>query len=207
MGKVMFNMAKVLNLRLFKETFKKKLESCSDDKRKMIIVIGVMIGILMMMLSGLMNGNERKTKRNQDVFEKDFCVKLYEQELENRLLDIVEKIEGVGKAQIMVTLENSVEYIFAQERREKTDKISDYQDKLPLKTQERNDQERKLMLVDGPNGRRQALVKTQVQPKVKGVVVVCQGGNNFFVNQRVTSLITTALNISSNRVYVTKSLN
>ena len=77
---------------------------------------------------------------------------------------------------------------------------------MPLKTQERNDQEKKLLLVDGPNGKRQALIKTQLQPKIKGVVVVCQGGSNPTVSQQVTSLITTVLNITSNRVYVTNSI-
>ena len=40
---------------------------------------------------------------------------------------------------------------------------------------------------------------------VKGVVVVCQGGDNAAVSQRIVDAITTALNISSKRVCVTKS--
>ena len=63
------------------------------------------------------------------------------------------------------------------------------------------------MLVDGPSGRRQALIKTEIQPKIKGVVVVCQGGNEPLVNQQITNVLTTVLNISSSRVFVTKSFN
>lgn len=200
----MFNMAKVFNLKYIQDV-KSKIENFSDDRKKRILIFVTMIGVLMMTLSGFLSTSEKKSKKN--CFEQEFDVNLYEQDLETRLLEMVEKIEGVGKAKIMVTLENSVEYIFAQEKREKTDKINDYQEKVPLKTQERNDAEKKLILVDGPNGRRQALVRTQVQPKVKGVVVVCQGGENFLVAQRVTSLLTTVLGISSNRVYVTKSMS
>ena len=197
-------MAKVFNLKYIQDV-KSKIENFSDDRKKRILIFVTMIGVLMMTLSGFLSTSEKKSKKN--CFEQEFDVNLYEQDLETRLLEMVEKIEGVGKAKIMVTLENSVEYIFAQEKREKTDKINDYQEKVPLKTQERNDAEKKLILVDGPNGRRQALVRTQVQPKVKGVVVVCQGGENFLVAQRVTSLLTTVLGISSNRVYVTKSMS
>lgn len=193
-------MANVLNLRKLKEM----INNYSDNKKKQLLIVCLMIGILMMLLSSLMNGSNKKTYKN---LENGFDVNEYQLELEKRLLNIVEKIEGVGKAKIMVTLENSVEYIYAKEIREKKDRVNDYQDKTPLKTQERNDEEQKLMLVDGPGGRRQALIKTEVQPKIKGVVVVCQGGDKPLVNQQVTNLITTILNISSNRVYVTKSFN
>ncbi|MBP0979271.1 MAG: hypothetical protein J6C55_01315 [Oscillospiraceae bacterium] len=204
-------MSKTINFLNFKnlKNIKEKINSFSDNKKQVILIIFLVIGVLMMLISGLSDNDEKKQKKylsNNYNNYNNFDINLYELDLENRLLDIVEKIEGVGKANIMVTLENSVEYIFAQEKREKIDKISDYQDQATLKTQERNDEERKLLLVDGPNGKRQALVKTQLQPKIKGVVVVCQGGDNPSISQQVTSLITTVLNISSNRVYVTKSI-
>lgn len=197
----MFNMAEVFNINELKNKF---FNSFNDRKKLVLLIIGI-IGLLMMMLSSLTNGNAKQKKSNSN--DKQFSVSIYEEKLEKRLLDVVEKVDGVGKAKIMVTLENSVEYIYAQEKREKKDRIDDYQDRIPLKTQERSDKEKKLMVVDGLNGKKQALIKTELQPKVKGVVVVCQGGDNPFVNQHITNLITTVFNISSTRVYVTKSLN
>ncbi|MBQ3133662.1 MAG: hypothetical protein IJC17_05275 [Clostridia bacterium] len=47
---------------------------------------------------------------------------------------------------------------------------------------------------------------TEVLPKVRGVVVVCDGGDNAAVCERVTEVITTALNIPERRVCVTKSI-
>lgn len=45
---------------------------------------------------------------------------------------------------------------------------------------------------------------TELQPTVKGVVIVCEGGDQPLVQQRVTDAVTIALNISSKRVCVTK---
>ena len=53
------------------------------------------------------------------------------------------------------------------------------------------------------NGR-QGLLVTELQPTVKGVVIVCEGGDQPLVQQRVTDAVTIALNISSKRVCVTK---
>lgn len=182
---------------------KQKLGQYSENKKKIILILCLVTGLSMMLISGFVSSSSKKQK-NKDI---NFNVSGYEHKLEERLLDLVEEIDGVGKAKIMVTLESSIEYIYAQERREKTDKISDFKDKTPLKLQERNDEEKKLMLVDGPSGRRQALIKTEIQPKIKGVVVVCQGGNEPLVNQQITNVLTTVLNISSSRVFVTKSFN
>lgn len=182
---------------------KQKLGQYSESKKKIIFILCLVTGLSMMLISGFVSSSSKKQK-NKDI---NFNVSGYEHKLEERLLDLVEEIDGVGKAKIMVTLESSIEYIYAQERREKTDKISDFKDKTPLKLQERNDEEKKLMLVDGPSGRRQALIKTEIQPKIKGVVVVCQGGNEPLVNQQITNVLTTVLNISSSRVFVTKSFN
>lgn len=182
---------------------KQKLGQYSESKKKIILILCLVTGLSMMLISGFVSSSSKKQK-NKDI---NFNVSGYEHKLEERLLDLVEEIDGVGKAKIMVTLESGIEYIYAQERREKTDKISDFKDKTPLKLQERNDEEKKLMLVDGPSGRRQALIKTEIQPKIKGVVVVCQGGNEPLVNQQIINVLTTVLNISSSRVFVTKSFN
>lgn len=47
---------------------------------------------------------------------------------------------------------------------------------------------------------------TEILPKIRGVVVVCDGGNDAAVCERVTEVVTTALNIPQRRVCVTKSI-
>ena len=61
------------------------------------------------------------------------------------------------------------------------------------------------IIVEDADGAQKALAVTQVQPVVKGVVIVCEGGDNPSVQQRVTDAVTTALNLSSARVCVVKS--
>ena len=61
-----------------------------------------------------------------------------------------------------------------------------------------------IVIVDNGGGARSALVQTEIEPTVKGVVVVWEGGGDILVQTRVTEAITTVLNIPSNRVCVTK---
>jgi stage III sporulation protein AG len=46
------------------------------------------------------------------------------------------------------------------------------------------------------------LLLTEIAPRVKGVVVVCEGGGNAMVIDTVTEALATALNISKSQVCV-----
>ena len=97
-------------------------------------------------------------------------------ETENRLTALVESIEGAGSCRVMVTLENGVEYVYATEERRNSDREEDVSGGDTRLT-ERDDNETAAILIDTENGRTGLLV-TEIQPTVRGVVVVCDGGNN-----------------------------
>ena len=97
----------------------------------------------------------------------------------------------------MVTLKTGWN-TYAREQDINTDRKEDDSGKS-----ERDGKRESIIIVDTENGR-QGLLVTEIQPTVKGVVVVCQGGDDPVVQERIASLVTTALNISSKRVCVTK---
>ena len=63
--------------------------------------------------------------------------------------------------------------------------------------------EQTYVLVDGAGGK-VPLVTAQLEPEVKGVVVVCQGGDDPLVVRRVVETVRVALNISSSRISVSR---
>ena len=48
------------------------------------------------------------------------------------------------------------------------------------------------------------MLKTERLPKIQGVVVVCEGAGSMTVQQRVTEVVATALDIPYTKVCVTK---
>ncbi len=181
----------------FKEAADKLLGA--DKKVRLIFIIGI-AGILLIFFSSLFGG---KGNENAAQGTQSFDSEQYVEKLEERIYTMVTGIQGVGKAKVMITLENTTEYIYESEKRETTDATKDYSDGQTEKEQERNDYERNVILVEGSNGK-EALLKTTVEPKVKGVVVVCQGGENIEVEKSIIDAVTTALDISSNKVCVAK---
>ena len=166
----------------------------SDKRRRLWIVIG-MIGLALLILPKMFRKTDTVPATAKTAEE-------YITQTEQRLKTLVESIEGAGQCQVMVTLENGVEYVYATEERRNTDREENVSGDDSRLTQ-RDDNQSSAILVESDSGR-EGLLVTEVQPTVRGVVVVCEGGDDAAVRQRVMDAVTVALNISQKRVCITK---
>lgn len=171
------------------------LKWASGDKVRPILLIAGLLAIVLLGLSSFLdNKNTKSSAAAPSVMSADDYVAA----MEEKLSAIVGSIEGAGPCRVMVTLENGVEYVYATQEKVNTDRQEDSGG-----VSQRDDTEQNIIVVETENGR-QGLLVTEIQPTVKGVVVICEGGDQPLVQERVVSTITTALNISSKRVCVTK---
>ena len=172
------------------------LESIKGGKGRRIILAAGLIGMALILASELWPGQTAAETAAKTTAE-DFLEKT-----EAKLADVVGAIEGAGECRIMVTLENGVEYVYATQQKVNTDREEGTNGNSSTLNQ-RDDTEESIVIVETENGR-EGLLVTELQPTVKGVVIVCEGGDQPLVQQRVTDAVTIALNISSKRVCVTK---
>lgn len=154
-------------------------------------------GMLLILLSSFQKGGGQRSKTVQPSVS-------YETLLEQRLGEVVGSISGVGKAKIMVTLEKSAEKVYAKEIKDNTDKTEDYSGEQLQAVQQKVNNEVKYILVEGSSGKKEALVTAELEPAIKGVVIVCEGADSPKVVNNVLEAVTTALDIPSSRVCVTK---
>ena len=172
----------------------------SEKGGKIILAVGI-LAIFCIFLSGYFSGGDgEKSSQAQPGEAQILSADEYAAKLENKLTDIVGSIAGAGDCKVMVTLENGIQYVYAQEEKISENKTQDSTNST-TRTQESGDQQRTYLIVDGGSGK-QALVVTEVQPTIKGVVVVCQGGDIPAVQQRIINAVTTALAVNSTRVCV-----
>lgn len=190
-------MVEKFRMERIKEAFVKLVQG--DGKIKLIVLLGI-CGIVLILLSEI--GPKADAKQAQPSNEV-FTNESYAAALEDKIYTLVTSIEGVGKAKVMVTLESGIEYVYASAEKKNTDVTQDFSDDGVTKLHEKDNSESSFILVDGGNGK-EALVKTQIEPKVKGVVVVCEGAEHPAVQERVIEAVKTALDLSSTQVCITK---
>ncbi len=168
----------------------------SKDKTKYIVITG-MIGILLIAISTLIPKNSDGKTENSIL--KNVTAETYVAQLEKKINSMISQIEGVGSSEVVITLENGIENVYANSER----KTSDCNENISGKSTNRNDTQHDVVIIDGSGGK-QALVITQKEPTVKGVVVVCEGADNSVIVNRVTDAVTKSLNIKTNRISVVK---
>lgn len=173
---------------------------CNDEKYKKWIIVCGLIGIALIFLSGFFKGGQ-KTK---DVDTDNITTEQYISSLEQNLVNIVSSIYGAGKTKVLVTLENGKETVYATEEKKNKEASEDKANGETTRRQESDDSEKRYITMKNSDGTEMALAVTELQPTIKGVVVVCAGGDNPDVKERIVSAVTTALNITSKRVCVTK---
>ncbi len=174
-----------------------------DKSKKIIICIGI-LGIALIFISELFKTNNAKKVTASTSATASSSTYEYVSQLENNLKELISSIKGAGNTRVMVTLENSEETVYATEEKKNKEATEDKSDGQLSKKRESDDCEKKYITVRDADGTERALSVTQIQPTVKGVVVVCDGGDIPEVQQKITDAIKTALNITSKRVYVTK---
>ena len=120
----------------FFEKIKSKFKE-KQDKKIYVIFILVCIGILMVCVSDIINFTfENKNEENINLNEN---ISVLESKIEERLEEEISKISGAGKTSVMITLDSSKEYFYAQNSSEEIDE-----------TEVKKDME--LVITEGENG-------------------------------------------------------
>ena len=175
----------------------------NDNARKIIVVVGV-VAILVIFLSSFFGGNKKQTT-NTETSASAQSVDDFKTQTEQSLTNLINGIEGVGNASVLVTIEKSSEQVYATEEKTSTQTQQDKNTSSTTKNQSNNSNETKYLVIKNSDGTQQPIAVTEVQPIVKGVVVVCDGGDNPLIQQKVIQAVTTALDITSTRVCVIQS--
>lgn len=159
------------------------LDKLKKDKKALFIVAVGLLGMLLIMLSG---NNEGEFKSgNSDI--NDYS--LYDGELiKKELTELIESINGAGKAKVMITYKSDTETVFA----------TDTEDTV------RGDEirSRKEYVIVKKDSDESGIPLKIIFPEIRGVAVICEGGDNRIVKEKIYSLVCSLFQISSNSVSV-----
>ena len=163
------------------------LEKKQNKKLFLIILLGA-VGILFISLSELVPPDSEKIEISENDYFKNS--REYEEFLEKRIEDEISKISGAGETSVMLTLDSSEEFSYAQNS---TEEIFE------------NESARKSEIITVENGSSETpvIVKT-TEAKIRGILVICKGGDDPFVSEKIIESLRALLDVPSNRISVAK---
>lgn len=165
-----------------KKRIKQLVEKIPESKRPIILVA---VGIILMaaiLLSG--SGGDKDKKVGQETPTVQNTVS-YAEETEKKLESVISLIDGTGRCKVMVTLDTSEENVYASDI---------------------NDGKSEYVVIKTSSDEGGLLLKI-VQPKIRGVAVVCDGGDSYITANSITEAVCSVLGISSTKVSISKMQN
>lgn len=163
----------------------KEIMNDPASKRKLFISI-VLVGVIIVIASSTLFPSGEKQQAGDT--KTDYTV--YTDNLEEKLTDTISSISGVGSCKVMITLYKSSENVYAKNNDSKVDSDS-------------KSESEEYVIYDGDNGESPILIN-EYFPNVQGVAVVCSGGDNPVVKEKVIETVSSLFSISSNRISVSK---
>lgn len=161
-------------MRALNSDINKIIKKFSNTKSLYIIII---IGVVLMLFS---SGEEHQSDTKAPAYE------TYSDQ--ERLQQILSKIDGAGQVSVMVTYYGTSSYDVAYEKKQ----ISSEKSEETTKSEENS-----VITTDG-----EPLVKGTVYPKAKGVVIIAEGAGDVEVKKALTDAASVALDVASCRVCV-----
>ena len=157
----------------------KIFDKLKGDKKTLLIILIGLTGIFIIMLVPSGNGSTKKEESSvTDNYNTD--------NIQTEVEALIESIKGAGEAKVLITYESNTENVYAINVDEKSDGNDLHYKSEYIVTNED-----------------QGLILKIIYPKVRGVAVICEGGNDPQVKQKIYSVISALFDISTNKISVT----
>lgn len=184
-----------------------KLKNMKKDQWLIVILAGVLLFVIVLPTGGTKKTKEKtktETQQQRTVGEEssEEGAEAYETYLEKRLETLLSKMEGVGKIQVMVTLEDNGEQVLEKDEKESRTNTEEGSGESARKATEVNLEYATIFVEE--NGIKTPYIIQVKNPKVKGVVVVCEGGGNSSVAQNISKAIGALFSIETHKIMVMK---
>ena len=153
------------------------------SKKVYVFIVLIFVGLVIIVLGNEADG---KTENVQSgIGELDPTQ--YSEMLETRIEELCNRVDGVSGAHAVVTLKGGYQAIYA------------------IDSQSGNTSSKNQTVVIGSGSNEQAILQGYSYPEIAGIGIVCNGGDSYDVKNKIVSLISSAFDISANKIFVVGS--
>lgn len=192
------------------------LEKIKNYKRWLTpdkLVMGVLIGALLLVIA---LPTENADKKDQTSGEKETTAAgedsntagaknaqtddIYCRQLEVKLQDMLMQVEGVGKTEVMITLESSSEAVLNKDNPYERENIEETKDGSTKQTHSYKSEQETVMSNVG--GDQLPYVVKSIYPKIQGVVIVAKGAKEPSIKNEIIEAVEVLFGVEPHKVKV-----
>lgn len=168
-----------------------------------------LIGILLLIFGSFFDGNLlsskivpiSETKEDSTIITSKSMDASYEKNLENKLTQLLSRTKGAGNVAVSITVEGSARQEHEKNivKETKTVQEKDTSGGIRTTTEIKENQQ---VLVNKENGVDKPVMLREINPEIKGVLVIADGAGDSVVKANLTKAVETGLGIASYKITV-----
>lgn len=165
-----------------------KNDKIDKGKWQKIILLGACgaLGIFLV-LFGSSDGGEPKNDSVSVYESQEYDAERYAEGLEARVRELCSRVSGVGEVSVLVSLKGGYRTVYA------------------FDTQSGSSGYKSEIVLSGSGSDKSAIVCAYENPEISGIGIVCDGGADAYIRQQIISLVSAALDVSTNKIFVAPS--
>ena len=176
------------------------LQSIGMDKLALIVACGIVL-----VLCSVDGEDAEKNDKNQSkatVYE--YSNDEYEKELEKRLKNLLENMEGVGTVEVMVTVKATKEKVVLTEKPYSKTTLNETDSDGGQRISEEESKDYNTVYVTDDNGDTIPYVINEIMPEIEGVAIIAKGGDSSAVREKIINVVKSLFDVDVNKISISK---
>lgn len=174
------------------------------DKSQWAILI--LSGILLLILA-IPTGDEKTKAKAEDTQEEKTETTAetedYGEKLETRLEETLSKVAGAGRVEVMITFEDTGESVVEKDTTKETQNTAETDSAGGTRSEQSTDSSQSTVYTENGDTK-EPFIGNEKTPKIAGILVVAEGGDNTAVKQNISDAVMALFQIDVNRIKVVK---
>jgi len=168
-------------------------------------LILVLAGILILIIALPTDTKEKKQaeEAKENISKENNTMEASKDEIERKLEDILEKIDGAGDVKVMITYQDSGTQVVEKDKNTSENSLEESDSTGGVRSTKEQQLQESTVYEDADAGNT-PFVSKELLPKVEGILIVASGGDNQKVKQNISEAVLALFQVEAHRIKIVK---
>lgn len=168
-------------------------------------LILVLAGILILIIALPTDTKEKKQaeEAKENISKENNTMEASKDEIERKLEDILEKIDGAGDVKVMITYQDSGTQVVEKDKNTSENSLEESDTTGGVRSTKEQQLQESTVYEEADAGNT-PFVSKELLPKVEGILIVASGGDNQKVKQNISEAVLALFQVEAHRIKIVK---
>lgn len=185
------------------QDFMQKIKEKKLKRSDWLILVLAGILILIIALPTDTKGKKQAEEAKENISKENNTMEASKDEIEQKLEDILGKIDGAGDVKVMITYQDSGTQVVEKDKNTSENSVEESDSTGGVRSTKEQQLQESTVYEDADAGNT-PFVSKELLPKVEGILIVASGGDNQKVKQNISEAVLALFQVEAHRIKIVK---